>query len=100
MLNVRETTMDDATIFASVPVPTEGTMMREETFGGMLAGGNMPLLSLNPDAVAIWQIIDGKRTVEEMATILETTHASSDVRKNLPAFIRYCLHGGSLGLRS
>lgn len=90
--------MDEQTLYASVPVPAAGTMLRKEAFGAMLAGGNLPILNLNQDAAAIWELFDGKRTVREIEALLFAQHKADDVRQTLPEFIRYCAHAGFITL--
>jgi hypothetical protein len=92
--------MDDKTLYASVPAPVEGSVLRREDFGGMLAGGNLPILNLNPDAVAIWELIDGKHTVADIEKALTEIYETDDVRRDLLEFIRFCLHTGCIVLRA
>lgn len=86
--------MDDNELYEAVPVPAPGTMMRREAFGVMLAGGNMPILNLNEDAAAVWELFDGKRTVREIEALLLEEYEDDAVRQMLPEFVRFCLHAG------
>lgn len=92
--------MDDNTLYASVPVPAPGAMLRREAFGGMLAAGNMSILNLNDDAVAIWELFDGERTVAAIESLLLEEYEAQHVRETLPEFVRYCLHAGCITLRA
>lgn len=91
--------MDDTILYASVPVPTPEAMLRRESFGGMLAGGNMAILNLNADAVAIWELFDSQRSVADIEALLLKEYEAQHVRATLLEFVRYCLHAGCITLR-
>ena len=78
------------------PIPTKGTTLRIEKFGGMLAGGNMPILNINEDGLAIWNLCTGKRTVKEIEVELEKEFEDKDLQGQLREFIQYCLSNGFL----
>lgn len=83
--------MDDAALLSAIPVPAQKTMLREERFGALLAGGNLAILNFNHDAVAIWKLMDGSRTVKDIENILLETYSSNGVREKLLEFMRYCM---------
>lgn len=91
--------MDETTLYASVPVPAAGAMIRKEAFGAMLAGGNMPILNLNQDAAAIWELVDGKRSVREIEAVLLDQYETDDVRQTLPEVIRFLTLSGIIILK-
>lgn len=92
--------MEDDLLYASVPTPKKGTMARREAFGVMLAGGNLPILNLNEDAAAIWELFDGQRTVRDIEAILLDEYEEEAVQRSLPEFVRYCVNAGFIVLRT
>jgi len=56
-----------------VPKVKEGVRLRREEFGGLLFTNRTPVLALNNDALAIWDLIDGNRTVLNIVDILART---------------------------
>lgn len=90
--------MDDAALLAAIPVPAKNTMLRQEQFGAMLAGGNLSILNFNHDAVAIWQLMDGARTVRDIEDALLKTYSKDGVRENLLEFMRYCINNECITL--
>jgi hypothetical protein len=90
--------MDIAALFPMTPVPVEGTMLRHEEFGGMLAGGSLPILNLNHDAVVMWQLFDRKRTVAAIFALLAEEYNEADLRASLPDFVEFCINAGFLKL--
>lgn len=91
---------DDTEMLRKIPVHAEGTMMRREQFGAMLAGGNMAILNFNHDALAIWDLIDGIRSVADIETALAKEYKAEDVHRYLMDFMRYCATSGHITLRN
>jgi len=91
---------DDTAMLRMIPAHAEGTMMRREQFGAMLAGGNMAILNFNHDALAIWDLIDGNRSVADIETALAEEYKAEDVHRFLLEFMRYCATSGHIILRN
>jgi hypothetical protein len=78
------------------PIPTQGTMCRVEKFGAMLASGNKPILTLNEDALAIWNLCDGSKKVSEIKTLLFEEYEEKQLDQKLFEFINFCLSNNLL----
>jgi len=88
--------MDQKDLLNLRPIPTKGTILRKENFGAMLASGNLPILSLNEDALAIWNLCDGSRTVAEIVKQLTEIYEGEYLRERLFEFLQYGLANGLL----
>ena len=71
-------------------------VLREEAFGAMLVAGNLPVLSLNKDALRIWELLDGTKSVAEVECLLEQEYESEVLRPRLLTFLDFCLTNGLL----
>lgn len=49
----------------------EGVKAREEDFGLLVVSKSTPALSLNNDSKYVWNLIDGKRSVSEILSIMK-----------------------------
>ena len=73
------------------PTPTQGTMVRVEEFGAMLASGNQTNLTLNEDALAIWNLCDGSKKVSEIKSMLLDEYEEKQFDQKLFEFINFGL---------
>jgi hypothetical protein len=73
-------------------------MCREEPFGAMIAAGDLPILTLNEDALAFWKLCDGNRTVEDIEGLLLAEYEVGELRHRILEFVRYALESGILVL--
>lgn len=83
--------MTDQEFLNLKPMPSPGTLCRKETFGAMVAGGNLPILNLNEDGIQIWELCDGVRTVAEIELLLLKDFESVGLHERLSTFLHYCL---------
>ena len=83
--------MTDQELLTLKPKPAPGTMCRKETFGAMVAGGNLPIMNLNEDGAQIWELCDGSRTTAEIEAILRKDYRGEGLRERLVTFLHYCL---------
>ena len=83
-------------VFSFKLKPAKGVMVRQESFGAMVAGGNLPILNLNEDALSIWNLCDGTRTVKEIKEILTEEFEDSNMDQLLVEFVNYCVENGFL----
>jgi hypothetical protein len=81
----------DKDIMQIRPRHAKGTMLRTESFGAILVGGDQPLMSLNEDALAIWKLCDGSKIVNNIKTILLQEYENEQMEDKLISFIEFCL---------
>ncbi|TCX53567.1 PqqD family protein [Dehalobacter sp. 14DCB1] len=62
---------------------SEGVKSREESFGLLIVSKTTPAMSLNHDAKAVWELIDGVKTVSEIVTIVAQQYEGNDVKDNV-----------------
>lgn len=86
--------MDNQKLLSLKVAPCAGAMCRRETFGALLAGGNLPIMNINEDGVRIWELCDGIRTVAEIEALLLDEYEPEGLRDRLIAFLRFCLDNG------
>ena len=51
------------------PVKNRAVKTRNETFGKLLVAGGLPILCINKDGEAIWDLCDGKRDVASIVNM-------------------------------
>ena len=90
--------MDIIKMWSLVPTPTPGTTLRNEDFGGMLAGGNLQIMSLNHEAVALWNLFDGKRNLKQIFDLLLAEYDEEDLIVSIQEYVDYCVQAGFLTL--
>lgn len=83
--------MTDQELLSIKPMPAPGTLCRKETFGAMVAGGNLPIMNLNEDGMQIWELCDGVKTVAEIEALLIKDFQSEGLHERLLIFLQYCL---------
>ena len=54
----------------SVPVVKSNVRSRKEHFGKLIIAAGLPMLSINDDACAIWDLCDGNNNVQQITKIL------------------------------
>lgn len=62
---------------------SDGVKSRKESFGLLIVSKTTPAMSLNHDAKAVWDLIDGVNTVSEIVTILAQQYESNDIQDNV-----------------
>jgi hypothetical protein len=69
----------------------KGVKARREEFGALIFTNRTPILTLNKDAYAIWELIDGERSVDEIINALLTNGSEEvQVRGKVHEFISSC----------
>lgn len=76
-------------LFNMVPMPAPKTKVRIENFGAMLISGDLPILRLNEDAAAVWQLCDGTRSVQEIIGLLENSYEQEELRPRLEELLAF-----------
>lgn len=61
----------------------EGTRVREEEFGLLLVSKTTPALALNDDMKAVWELIDGKNTCEQIVSAVKAQYPGSHVESKI-----------------
>ena len=61
----------------------EGTRVREEEFGLLLVSKTTPALALNDDMKAVWELIDGKNTCEQIVSAINARYPGSHVESKI-----------------
>lgn len=79
-----------------IPIVAPRTKMRKETFGGMLISGNLPILRINEDAVAVWELCNGERSIGEIAQLLAQTYEDDSLITRLEEYFTFCIENGIL----
>lgn len=90
--------MTDEEILRARVVPVAKAMCREEPFGAMVAAGDLPILTLNEDALAVWKLCDGNRTVQEIESVLLADYEADELRPRILELVRYGLESGILSV--
>lgn len=65
----------------SVLIINSSTKTREEDFGLLVVSRTAPAMCLNQDAISVWNLCDGKRTLQEI--INELTHDLPEEEKSV-----------------
>ncbi len=89
-------TIDREQLLQLRPKPARGAMMREEEHGAILAGGEMPVININADGLAVWRLCDGTRTVEQIRELLLEEYEEEELDDRLFELVRFCLENGYL----
>jgi len=77
----------------------KGVKARREEFGALIFTNRTPILTLNKDAYAIWQLIEGGRSVDEIIQALLANGAEEvQVRGKVHEFISSCTKLGLIAL--
>jgi len=79
-----------------VPIPAPRTRVRQEEFGAMLISGDLPILRLNEDAAAVWQLCDGTRSVQEIITLLENSYEKEELISRLEELLSFFIENNIL----
>jgi len=79
-----------------VPIPAPRTKMRKEAFGAMLISGDLPILRLNEDAAAVWQLCDGTRSVQEIISLLENSYEKDELTPRLEELLSFFIDNNIL----
>lgn len=61
----------------------ESTRVREEEFGLLLVSQTTPALALNDDMKAVWELIDGKNTCEQIVSAVKAQYPGSHVESKI-----------------
>lgn len=78
-----------------IPKIKKGVRIRQEEFGALIFTNRTPILSLNQDAFAVWELIDGTRTAENIIKILGKTYSETGKVQSLAKeFITSCVELG------
>ena len=83
--------MQEDVLMSIRPVPTKGTMVRDENFGALLVSGDKPIMALNEDALAVWKLCDGSRSVGEIKAIILEEYEASQLEHRLLELLTFCL---------
>lgn len=80
----------------TVPKISTNVKVRTEQFGLLLVSKRTPILALNEDSAAIWECMNGKRSVEEIAAKLqpETEEDRIQVQETVKCFVESCFDLG------
>ncbi len=62
-----------------IPAIMDRVKTREEDFGCLVFTNYTPILSFNSDAYSIWKLIDGKRSVADIISVLGVGNNSNMV---------------------
>lgn len=79
-----------------IPIAAPRSKVRKETFGAMLISGDLPILRINDDAVAVWELCDGKRSIDEIAQILKEIFEIEGLIPRLEEYFTFFLENGIL----
>lgn len=58
---------------------TEGVKVREEEFGLLLVSKATPALALNNDMKAVWELINGENTCEQIILAIKAQYADVNI---------------------
>jgi hypothetical protein len=72
--------------------------IREETFGLLVVSKRTPAVSLNMDSKSVWDLLDGKRTVDDVIQIILEEYEEKTVEKNIMALLAQLLELGLIRL--
>ncbi|MCM1500069.1 MAG: PqqD family protein [Clostridium sp.] len=73
-----------------IPRVSEFVKAREEEFGLLLVSKKTPILALNEDSKLIWECINGKRTILQIAEHINATYDVNDSYKIVECFVESC----------
>lgn len=84
----------------TVPKISANVKTRPEQFGLLVVSKRTPILALNKDSAMIWECMDGKSSVEEIAAKLEleTEGEPQETVDTVKCFIESCLDLGLIEL--
>lgn len=71
--------MNELTVFRLV----EGVKAREESFGLLIVSKSTPALSLNEDGKVVWELINGKNSVNDMIDEVSKQYDKVSVREKV-----------------
>lgn len=71
--------MNELTVFRLV----EGVKAREESFGLLIVSKSTPALSLNEDGKVVWELINGKNSVNDMIDGVSKQYDKVSVREKV-----------------
>lgn len=71
--------MDELTAYRLV----EGVKAREESFGLLIVSKSTPALSLNEDGKVVWELINGKNSVNDMIDEVSKQYDKVSVREKV-----------------
>ena len=76
----------------AIPKIKSGVRLREEEFGALVFTNRTPILALNADAVAAWNLINGYRDVESIVQEIAGQHQDGKQASELvEEFIASCV---------
>ena len=82
-----------------IPRVRSGVKLRKEDFGALIFTNRTPILALNCDALAIWEMFDGCRTVREISqTLGEGRGDQAAVCISVSSFVAACQELGLVEL--
>lgn len=61
----------------------DGVRTREEHFGLLIVSKTTPALSLNYDGKVVWELIDGKNTVEDIINKISKSYQSNSIEEKV-----------------
>lgn len=75
------------------PKIKKGVKIRHEEFGALIFTNRTPILTLNHDALMIWNLIDGKKSTDDIVDIIQDNQAldSARVAFSVNEFIKSCV---------
>ncbi len=73
-----------------IPRVSDLVKVRDEEFGLLLVSKKTPILALNEDSKMIWECIDGKKTISEIAEFIDLSYEVKDSYKTVECFIESC----------
>ncbi len=71
--------MNELTVYRLV----EGVKAREESFGLLIVSKSTPALSLNEDGKVVWELINGKNSVNDMIDGVSKQYDKVSVREKV-----------------
>ncbi len=71
--------MNELTVYRLV----EGVKAREESFGLLIVSKSTPALSLNEDGKVVWELINGKNSVNDMIDEVSKQYDKVSVREKV-----------------
>lgn len=83
-----------------IPQISENVRVREETFGLLLVSKRTPVLALDKDSMEIWNHIDGKKNVEEIAQHISSQMDAdfTEIAEIVGCFVESCYDLGLIEL--
>lgn len=80
----------------TVPKISANVKVRTEQFGLLLVSKRTPILALNEDSAVIWECIDGKSSVEEIAVKLQLEIKGDliQIKETVKCFVESCFDLG------